>query len=232
VITLSSLERDGFLLASGLATAGEIAALISFFETAELSSARRRNETFGARNLLAFPEISNIASSPQLTALLDPLLGPGHRAVRGLFFDKTENANWPVLWHQDLSLAVREHRHLPGWSNWSVKHGVPHVQPPAALLARMVTLRLHLDDCDGDNGPLRLIPGSHRHGCLSRAQIQECVRKTIEHIVVAKAGDALLLRPLIVHASSAAARPTHRRVLHLEFAPAELLPPGLAWAAV
>jgi hypothetical protein len=38
------------------------------------------------------------------------------------------------------------------------------------------------------------------------------------------------MRPLLLHASSATQTPHHRRVLHLEFAPAGLLPPGLAWA--
>ncbi len=91
--------------------------------------------------------------------------GADCRLVRGLFFDKTPGANWPVAWHQDLTLAVAERREIAGWSNWSVKAGVPHVQPPVDILERMVTLRLQLDDCGADNGPLRVLPGSH---CLGR----------------------------------------------------------------
>jgi hypothetical protein len=36
------------------------------------------------------------------------------------------------------------------------------------------------------------------------------------------------MRPLLLHASSPAADPRHRRVIHLEFA-AEPLPGGLEW---
>ena len=39
-----------------------------------------------------------------------------------------------------------------------------------------------------------------------------------------------MMRPLLLHASSPAEKGHHRRVIHLEFAPADLLPPGLRWA--
>ncbi len=227
---LHALDRDGFALAPNLATAEEIAALIAFFDTADMARTTRGGETFGARNLLAFAPVQDIAASPRIAECLTPLLGPSYRAVRGLFFDKTANANWPVLWHQDLSLAVRERLDLPGWINWSLKQGVPHVQPPAEILGRMVTMRLHLDDCGPDNGPLRVMPGSHCEGLLTREAIRD---RTVsgDVAVLAQAGDALFMRPLILHASSPARQPRHRRVLHLEFAPAGLLPAGLAWAA-
>jgi hypothetical protein len=227
---LAALERNGFVLVPGIATRGEVTALIATFEAADIERAERRGKTFGARNLLDLPPVRAVAQSSTLAALLRPILGVGYCAVRGLFFDKTEGANWPVLWHQDLSLAVKEARDLPGWNNWSVKRGVPHVQPPAAILAQMVTMRLHLDDCDADNGPLRVIAASHVDGILSRDQIQARVAANGAHAVLAKAGGVLLMRPLVLHASSPATRPRHRRVLHLEFAPCALLPNILDWA--
>jgi ectoine hydroxylase-related dioxygenase (phytanoyl-CoA dioxygenase family) len=225
------LDQDGFALVPKLAAGEEIAALLAFFDTAQMSRATRGGETFGVRNLLCFSEVRQIAASPRIAACLMPLLGPGYRPVRGLFFDKTEAANWPVLWHQDLTLAVRERHELPGWTNWSIKQGVPHVQPPTAILARMVTMRLHLDDCDSDSGPLRVIPGSHRNGILDRATIRAETGGGLERAILAEAGDAFLMRPLLLHTSSPATRPRHRRVLHLEFAPEGLLPVELAWAA-
>jgi ectoine hydroxylase-related dioxygenase (phytanoyl-CoA dioxygenase family) len=124
---------------------------------------------------------------------------------------------------------VQERRELPSWKNWSIKRGAHHVQPQAKILARMVTLRLHLDDCPVENGALRVLPGSHRQGVLSR----EAIRSIGDHraqAIPAKAGDALFMRPLMLHASRAAETPAHRRVLHLEFAPDDLLPSGLFWA--
>ena len=41
------------------------------------------------------------------------------------------------------------------------------MQPPVHVLEDMLALRFHLDDSHEDNGPLRVIPGSHRMGRLS-----------------------------------------------------------------
>lgn len=224
------LEDTGFVLAADIAPPSQIEDLKALFANADMARAERGGETYGARNLLSLPAVQEATRLPALRAMLDLLLGLDCCAVRGLFFDKTEGANWPVLWHQDLSLAVKQRHGLPGWTNWSVKRGVQHVQPPAETLARMVTVRLHLDDCPQSNGPLRVIPGSHHTGLLSRPQIQTAVGEARTQTITARAGDALLMRPLILHASSPAAAPAHRRVLHLEFAPAGLLPQGLEWA--
>ncbi len=139
-------------------------------------------------------------------------------AVRGIYFDKTPEANWLVPWHQDLSIAVKQRLDVSGYGPWSTKEGVPHVQPPAELLEAMVTLRLHLDNCDESNGPLRVIPGSHRMGRLEAADIVKTRSNQKEVICSMQAGDALLMRPLLLHASSEASVPVHRRVIHLEYA--------------
>jgi ectoine hydroxylase-related dioxygenase (phytanoyl-CoA dioxygenase family) len=64
---------------------------------------------------------------------------------------------------------VREQRDVPGWGPWSTKDGVLHVRPPAEVMARMLAVRVHLDDCGESDGPLRVLPGSHKHGLLSEA---------------------------------------------------------------
>ena len=92
--------------------------------------------------------------------------------VRAIYFDKSPEANWLVPWHQDLTVALRSRREVPGFGPWSVKDGVPHVQPPVERLEQMLTVRLHLDDADEGNGALRVLPGSHRSGRLSSTQIQ------------------------------------------------------------
>lgn len=222
VSTGMSLERDGFVLVERIADAARIEHLKAELAQAQMARAERGGETYGARNLLNVPAVREALPMLRATA------GKELAAVRGLFFDKTEQANWPVPWHQDLTLALCERRETPGWSNWSVKRGIHHAQPPAGLLARMVTMRLHLDDCDEGNGPLRLVAGSHAHGILSREEIAAAAAS--QTVVTARAGDALLMRPLILHASSPARRPSHRRVLHVEFAPPDLLPDGLDWA--
>ena len=226
---MAQIERLGFCLVPRVIDTAQIAALKDALARSELVGAERDGQTYGARDLLRLTQVREMAAAGGIIPHLLSLLGPGFQVVRGLFFDKTPSANWPVQWHQDLSLAVRERKDLPGWSNWTVKQGVAHVQAPAEVLGRMVTVRLHLDDCPSENGALKIVPGSHRFGLLARSEIPADTQKVAESVPAA-AGDALFMRPLILHASSRAEAPSHRRVLHLEYAPAGLLPAPLAWA--
>ena len=172
-------------------------------------------------------------SQPVRQLLMEPWLAAivpaGYACVRGILFDKTPGSNWLVAWHQDLTICVKERVEVPGYGPWSVKHGVPHVQPPVDLQERMLTLRLHLDDTTSANGALRVVPGSHAKGRLDAAQIEQARAAGPEVICEAEASDVLLMRPLILHASSKAESPAHRRIVHLEFAPREALDERLAW---
>lgn len=182
----------------------------------------------GRRGLLAMPEVAALAGSARMLRLVRPHLPAKAVAVRAIYFDKSAEGNWLVPWHQDLTLAVRARVEAPGFGPWSTKEGIPHVQPPVELLERMLTVRLHLDDADETNGALRVLAGSHRSGRLSAGQIQGLRRERTEEVCVAKAGDALLMRPLLLHASGKSCSGRHRRVLHIEYAAFEL-PAGLEW---
>ena len=61
----------------------------------------------------------------------------------------------------------------------------------------MLTVRIHLDEVTEENGPLQVIPGSHRSGKELR------LNETLPRTVLADQGDVLLMRPLLLHASSA-----------------------------
>ena len=221
------LATDGFALVESVADAQPVESLRTALAGADMARAERGGETYGARNLLAIAAVRSAVAL--LRKRLHAITGDDLHAVRGLFFDKTSSANWPVPWHQDLTIAVRERRDLPGWTNWTVKRGVPHVQAPVDVLSRMITARLHLDDCPAENGALRVVRGSHANGKLSRKDLVEATQRGVV-TVCARRGDALLMKPLLLHASSPARSPAHRRVLHIEFAPASLLPDELAWA--
>jgi ectoine hydroxylase-related dioxygenase (phytanoyl-CoA dioxygenase family) len=203
--------------------------LVALEEADEAEGVRRRESVYAIRNLLeAVPAVAELARSPAVRALVEPVLGAGAFAVRGILFDKTPDANWKVAWHQDLTIAVRERREVAGFGPWSEKAGVVHVQPPAAVLERMVTVRLHLDPCGPENGPVQVIPGSHRAGRLSADEIQRRRAERAPEPACIGSGGALLMRPLLLHASSPSSLPAHRRVIHLEFA-ADDLPGGLEW---
>ena len=182
----------------------------------------------GSRRLLAVPEIQSLASSGKAIEVARAVLGEQARAVRGILFDKQPAANWSLPYHQDRAIAVSKRLELPGFIGWSIKEGVPHVLPPASVLEQMLAIRIHLDDCPADNAPLRVSPGTHRLGILDKSDIPSVVAEHGEVVCSCLAGDALVLRPLLLHASSAAASPGHRRVLHIEYSGADL-PGGLEW---
>jgi hypothetical protein len=197
-------------------------------QVAELCTALGDTGAAGRRGMLAEPVVAALAQSPQLIDLVRPHLPGTPQPVRAIAFDKSPDANWLVAWHQDLTIAVSERSEVPGFGPWSEKDGIPHVQPPVELLEQMLAVRLHLDPTDESNGALRVLAGTHREGRLTPAQIERSRRDLSETLCPAAAGDALLMRPLLLHASSRAAVPTRRRVLHIEYADASL-PPGLDW---
>jgi len=224
------LEGDGFALVPRAIGDEKIAEIIAGLKNAARENGDevcRRGEVFAMRNVLqTVPAAREIV--PSLRAFVEPILGAGAFAVRAILFDKTPGANWKVPPHQDLTIAVRDKRDAPGFSGWSEKAGVLHVQPPLEILENMLTLRLHLDNCDENNAPLQIVPGSHLWGKIDS---QEITARRAGHATVScvlPRGGALLMRPLILHCSSAAKTATHRRVLHIEWA-SEELPHGLKW---
>ncbi len=231
----TELNTNGFTIVPDVLTPATIAALREAMTRAgKTDGARSRADLYGIRNILStVPEIGELCRSPEIKALLTDAGGKGaeYFPVRGLYFDKPFRANWSVYPHQDLTIAVREKREVPGYGPWTRKAGIPHVQPPRELLQDMVTLRFHLDDCLQANGALRVLPGSHLKGPLKTDQLKGLVAREREREVICEvaSGGVLIMRPLIVHSSrsSAYAGP---RVIHIEFARGDL-PGGLEWHA-
>ncbi len=215
---------DGLCLVRDVIDAEETAMLIRVTERNAAGDEMRG----GVRNLLDVAEFRALAESLQLRKLVDTVLGGGSFAVRGILFDKNDGANWKVPWHQDVTIAVTDRVDAEGYGPWSVKAGVVHVQPPASVLEKMVSGRIHLDDCPAENGALRVLPGTHRAGKLSQQEIDRCAASIDPLVCEAGVGDVLILQPLLVHASSAASLPRHRRVVHFDYANVELAD-GLQW---
>jgi ectoine hydroxylase-related dioxygenase (phytanoyl-CoA dioxygenase family) len=211
------VEEDGFAIIPDCLDEG----------TAEMLGAEFDDTRSPERNLLSLPSIQTLATSRPVRGIMEALLGPKCFAVRGIFFNKTRSSNWKVVWHQDLTIAVRERMDADGFGPWTRKTGIWHVQSPPNVMSGLLAIRLHLDESGIENGPLRVIPSSHRNGRLSAEQIQNWSRDSAVTCTVPKGG-ALLMRPLLLHASSSCTIPKSRRVIHLEFAATEL-PQGLNW---
>jgi ectoine hydroxylase-related dioxygenase (phytanoyl-CoA dioxygenase family) len=95
---------------------------------------------------------------------------------------------------------------------------VLYAHAPAWALARVVALRVHLDACGSENGPLRVIPGSHRCGVLTDDEVFRMAHSRPAVECVVPRGGALAMRPLVIHSSPKAMAPEPRRVLHIEYA--------------
>ena len=183
----------------------------------------------GTRNLLARSEsIRELAAGGGLQELASRVLGAPAQPVKAIYFDKLPSANWVVPWHQDLTIAVQRQAPVPGFVNWTRKAGVVHVQPPAEVLESIVTLRIHLDDCPAENGALRVVPGSHRAGRLDEVRTAKLRQERGEVVCETRRGDVLVMSPLLLHSSPRAARPTHRRIVHVEYS-SKSLPEPLRW---
>lgn len=224
------LEKQFLSPATVLKLLKEIALIEEAMLSQETVLSNNQKSLHGIRNVeKKFKSIAELVQSKKLLAKAESVLGNKPQFVRAIFFDKTPDKNWLVSWHQDKTIAVSKKRHIDGWGPWSVKDNTHHVQPGERVLNEMVTFRIHLDDTNVDNGCLKVIPNSHTSGVLTQEEINKIVKETKFVECEAQAGDMLIMRPLILHASGKAKSPNHRRVIHLEFSGYEL-PDGLNWA--
>jgi Phytanoyl-CoA dioxygenase (PhyH) len=221
--------RDGFFIRDGIVSDVEVEHLrTAVARIPNGEEVRRRRGVYGVRNLLEIcPAVEDLARQASIRQFVTPVLGEGAFAVRAIYFDKVRGSNWSLFWHQDNVISVAARVDVAGYIGWSNKAGVWQVQPPAQVLASMVAVRVHLDDCGPDNGPLRVLPGSHQSGWLDE-QLDDWKERVPEVICTVRRGGIVTMCPLLLHASAKSAAAGHRRVIHIEYANADL-PGGLEW---
>jgi hypothetical protein len=219
--SVSSFESRGFAVVPQVLADSECSKVAGHFDTFTSGE-------LGARALLELDWCRNLALTLRSNLGIAPHLPFDSVAVQCTAFSKTPDTNWLVSLHQDLSIPVYGRVQNPECRGWSNKQGVLFVQPPVAVLESLIAIRVHIDACTAENGALRVVPGSHLLGRLyadAQAKIRDA---TGELVVPVDRGGALLMRPLTLHASSKAAVPNGRRVLHFLFGP-RTLPLGLRW---
>ena len=155
------------------------------------------------------------------------VLGSAAIPYRATLFDKSPTSNWLVVWHQDTALPLRECHEIPGWGPWSIKDGVNYAHAPASALEQVLALRLHLDNSTVENGPLRVLPGTHTLGVLNDDSLHELSTRITAVDCLVPRGGILAMRPLVVHASSKSRSNVPRRVLHIEYAKSAAIAEGL-----
>jgi ectoine hydroxylase-related dioxygenase (phytanoyl-CoA dioxygenase family) len=205
---MPTLEFDGYVSGEATLARGTLSEL--------------RNTVFGGavpgtRCLLDVPLVRKVALSIGHELVRAGRLEESAVAVQAIAFDKTPSTNWKVTWHQDVIFPFSRRPEAFGYCLPSIKDGLHYCRPPAEVLSELLAVRLHLDRCDSDNGPLRVSPGTHGFGILMSSKIPAMLANHGEVATYFEEGGTLLMRPLLLHASSKALSASHRRVLHFVF---------------
>ena len=219
-----NFRKQGFAIKTNFLSPDKCKYLIS-----EITDSINSVNNYGVRNIdRKVTAIDSMASSKYLLNSASSYLDGNAFLVRAIYFNKTLNTNWSITWHQDKTIAVNKQINLIGYKAWTVKEEINCVQPPLAVLENMVTFRIHLDASNQENGCLKVIPTTHRFGILSQPEINRI--KNIYPIKYCEVdvGDAVVMRPHILHSSEKSLIPGNRRVLHLEYSSFNL-PHGLTW---
>jgi len=215
----------GYSIHEGVFDRAAMLEILEALDRAELTRTRA-----GARHVLTVPAVQALASEPALMRIARQYVGMNAFPFGATLFDKSAGSNWLVAWHQDTALPIRRQTDVPGWGPWTQKGGVLHAIAPATVLGHVIALRVHLDDSTPDNGPLRVLPNTHVQGVLSHQRIETLAAAVSPVDCLTPLGGVVAMRPLTVHASSKSRGDQPRRVLHVEYAAAVHLGPGIELA--
>jgi ectoine hydroxylase-related dioxygenase (phytanoyl-CoA dioxygenase family) len=224
------LDDKGFTILPDIFSDTEIDAILSAINSVDSSKAtfRKSENLFAIRQFLKeIPDIKKLIYTDKFNTTIKKIIGDGFFVVKSIYFDKPEKSNWFVSYHQDLTISVDKRVDNPDYGPWTIKHDQFAVQPPLDILNRIFTVRIHLDNTDGNNGALKVVPGSHHKG-IYRPETIDWSTET-EAICPVPKGGIMLMRPLLLHSSSRTTNNNQRRVIHLEFSNADLTP-ELEWA--
>lgn len=226
----NNIFDNGFTVIENIYTNAALAALSDKINKVDTSSPtfRKSTDLFAIRQFLKeVPGIGSLIFTDKLNDIIHEIFGQGYFVVKSIYFDKPEQSNWFVAWHQDLTISVDKKIELPGYSNWTNKHNQFAVQPPVNILEKNFTIRIHLDATDEKNGALKVIPGSHLQGIHRMEDVN--FQNENEQICKVNAGDIMIMKPLLCHASNRTTNNKRRRVIHIEFSKAKL-PKEINWS--
>lgn len=228
--TKNLILEEGFAIIDNVFTTEEINSILTEMTKVDTDNAcfRKTSDLFAIRRFLKeVPAAYNLIFSAKLTTLILELFGEGYFVVKSIYFDKPEQSNWFVAYHQDLTISVDKKEDVEEFGSWTVKQNQFAVQPTLDILQSNFTIRIHLDDTNENNGALKIIPKSHLKG-ISRPETIDWATET-ETICSVKKGGIMIMKPLLLHASNKTTSNNKRRVIHIEFSNCSL-PGTLQWA--
>lgn len=224
------IDSKGFVIVDEVFSTDEIEKLGNEIEGAD-SSHQTFNKSIGIYAIRQFfkevPSAKSLVFSKKFNNLIDQVFGIEYFVVKSIYFDKPEDSNWFVSYHQDLMISVDSKRSIDGFGPWVKKANRYSVQPPEEFLEANCIVRIHLDDTDEYNGALKILLSSHLQGIRRSENIDWKQQKEIFCRV--KRGGIMIMKPLLFHASNRSTNKKRRRVIHLEFSNQEL-PAEMSWA--
>ena len=229
-IMKEDILQKGFAIIEDVFTEEEINNLLLTISQADTSKStfRKSNDLFAIRQFFKeVPPAINEVFTTKLNNVISQCFGEEYFVVKSIYFDKPENSNWFVSYHQDLTISVDKKIALENFGPWTTKQDQFAVQPRLDILEDNFTIRIHLDNTNEENGALKVIPTSHLKGIYRPEKIDWSVEK--ETICSVKKGGIMIMKPLLLHSSSRTTNNMKRRVLHIEFS-RSVLPEDLNWA--
>ena len=227
---LNQIETNGFAVVNDVFSNRQITDLLSVISGADTTrpTFRKSAGLFAIRQFLKeIPEVADHLFTHKFIEIIEGIFGADYFVTKSIYFDKPEQSNWFVAYHQDLTISVSEKKEINGYGPWTVKQEQFAVQPPLEILERNFTVRIHLDDTTYENGALKVIPTSHSKG-VYRPETIDWKREKEVICEVAKGG-IMIMRPLLLHSSDRTTNNNKRRVIHIEFG-TNKLPQGLEWS--
>jgi ectoine hydroxylase-related dioxygenase (phytanoyl-CoA dioxygenase family) len=227
---IDDLGKNGFTTFDNIYTIEEVENLLIQInqKRTDKDTFRKSADLFAIRQFLnEVPETIGMVFNTKLKTILEKLFGQKYFVVKSIYFDKPASSNWYVSYHQDLTISVDNKREINGFQFWTIKQNQFAVQPPLEILKNIVTIRIHLDHTDENNGALKVVPSSHLKGIYRPENIDWNLEK--EAYCKVSKGGIMLMKPLLLHSSGRTTNNLQRRVIHIELSSLEL-PNELNWA--
>jgi ectoine hydroxylase-related dioxygenase (phytanoyl-CoA dioxygenase family) len=229
----SEIASEGFVIINEFYSEIEIEKIIHEIEKVtenetENSTFRKSKDLFAIRQFhKEIPTSLNIIFNQNLKKIINQNFGENFFITKSIYFDKPEESNWFVAYHQDLTISVNKKIEIANFKNWTIKQKQFAVQPPIEILEKNFTIRIHIDKTTKENGALKVLNKSHRKGIVRTENIE--VKNEIESICEVEKGGIMIMKPLLFHASNKTTNNERRRVIHIEFSN-QRLPKELEWS--
>ena len=225
-----TLFQEGFAIIQNVFNKEEITNILEVVSNVDTSNPtfRKTNGLFAIRQFLnEVPEAFGLIFNHELKLIISKVLGADFFVTKSIYFDKPEQSNWFVAYHQDLTISVDKKILIEGYGPWTVKQNQFAVQPPLRILESNFTIRIHLDDTNENNGALKVVPKSHLKGIYRPEKIDWTVES--ETVCNVEQGGIMIMKPLLLHSSNRTTNKRQRRVIHLEFSNCSLVD-SLQWS--